>query len=428
MSASTEILNVLLTREVRPTKLSLVFLALLAYKVFYLLAIFASILIWPENVNENAFHSDSQGSTQEGNVTFDCHCSSWDAAHYLFIAAHGYEAGDSRCAFYPLFPLTIRHGSILTGGSQLVAGMILANLFSLAGWFIFFTIVRRRFGESTAKLALVFLVAFPGALFFQFVYTESLFFLLLMLLLLGLQENRFWLAFAAASLLPLTRAVGIFCLIPLFWHAMAHSPPDCWVMLRSRIPWNKGSVVTDKLAGAGEDPISTRLIGRGRGWFLLLAPLCGWAAYFLLMKAWTGNAFEGFNAQKSWGVQSIHNLFNPVQFVAQLFNPTSWHEFKGSLLDRCSFLLLIYCFPPIWKLDKSWCFWAFFLGVVPALSGTFVSYTRFASVVFPLFVALAAFLNKPGLLVRCFRVVTAATFVTLQIILVWRFVNFRWAG
>jgi Mannosyltransferase (PIG-V) len=428
MRASAEISNVVLTNAAKSVKPSLVFLALLTYKIIYLLSISAAILIWPEKVNENVFHSDSQGSTPGGNVTFDSHCSSWDAAHYLFIAANGYEAGDSRCAFYPLFPLTIRYFSIITGGSQLVAGMILANLFSLAGWFIFFSMVRRRFGESTAKMALILLVAFPGALFFQFVYTESLFFLLLMLLLLGLQENCFWLAFASSFLLPLTRAVGIFCLFPLLWDLMTHSSPVGWVKLRSQIRWGKPSISTDEPEDAREKPISTGLIGRQRAWFLLLAPLCGWACYLLLMKAWTGNAFAGFDAQKNWGVQSIHNLFDPVHFVTQLVNPTSWHEFNGSLLDRCALILVINCFPLIWKLDKGWCVWAFFLGVAPAMSGTFVSYTRFASVVFPFFVAMAVFLNKPGLLFRRFRLVAFATFVTLQLILLWRFVNFRWAG
>jgi len=178
-----EIPNVLLTSKANPTKLTWLFLALLA--------ISAAILTWPKNAHTDMYHSDRQVSTPDGYLTFDCHFASWDAEHYLFIAAHGYEAGAGRCAFYPLFPLTIQYFAMITGGSQLVAGMILANVFSLAGWFIFFTIVCRRFGEFTARLAVILLIAFPGSLFFQFIYTESLFFLLLMLLLLGLQETAF---------------------------------------------------------------------------------------------------------------------------------------------------------------------------------------------------------------------------------------------
>jgi hypothetical protein len=129
MSASTEISNVRLTSETKPLKLSLVFLALLAYKIIYLLAISSAISIWPEDAHAHMFHSANQVSTPDGHLTFDCHFASWDAEHYLFIAAHGYEAGSSRCAFYPLFPLMVRYCSIITGISRLVTG-IMFKLFS----------------------------------------------------------------------------------------------------------------------------------------------------------------------------------------------------------------------------------------------------------------------------------------------------------
>jgi hypothetical protein len=430
MSASTEILNVRLTSEGGPVKLSRVFLALLAYKVIYLLAICAAISVCLKDPHADLYHSDRQVSTPDGYHSFDCHFASWDAEHYLFIAAHGYEAGAGRCAFYPLFPLTLRYFAMVTGGSQLVAGMILSNLFSLAGWFIFFAIVCRRFGESVAKLAVILLVAFPGSLFFQFIYTESLFFLLLLLLLLGLQENRFWLALTAAFLLPLTRAVGLFCIFPLFWHVMTNSPPAWWIKLKSQMSGGRERNVMAERARAASSAaaaIATGQPGQGGGW-LLLAPFCGWGVYLLLMQTWTGNAFEGFEAQKQFGMQSFANVFNVSHFVSTFVTPTNFHEIFGSGLDRCSFILLIYTLPIIWRLDKGWLLWTFFLGVVPAMSGMFVSYTRFASVVFPLFVAMAVFLNKPGLLFRCLFLVTVASFAILQTILVWRFVDYRWAG
>jgi hypothetical protein len=417
--------------EARPaTKVELagrrrVFWVLLAYKVLYLLAISLALLIHPEDSSAKMFRPAHQAITPEGYLTFDSHFASWDAEHYLFIAAHGYEAGAGRCAFYPLFPLAIRSFS-LAGVSPLLAGMILANVFSLVGWFIFFNIVCQMAGESTAKIATILLLAFPGSLFFQFVYTESLFFLLLMLLLLGLRENWLWMAFTAAFLLPLTRAVGLFCIFPILWHVMT----TWWPTRKKKIPLAERLVAaseqTEAVPDRHEDP--THKTNRGKAWLLLLAPVCGWALYLLLMKKWTGNAFEGFEAQKQFGVQSIANLFNVPHFISTLLTPTHFHEFAGSALDRCWFILLIYSLPIIWWVDKSWLLWALFLGIVPAMSGMFVSYTRFASVVFPLFVAMAVFLNKPGRLFKGLRFVAVATFAALQIILVWRFVNYRWAG
>jgi len=146
------------------------------------------------------------------------------------------------------------------------------------------------------------------------------------------------------------------------------------------------------------------------------------------MGHWTGNPFEGFEAQKHWRVHSISNLWDAPKFIVGLFTPTQWHEFRGSLLDRCVFMLLLYCLPVIWKLDRSrgLMVWTYVLGIVPAMSGTFTSYTRFASCAFPMFIALGVFLAPPER--RYLRWATVLVFATLQVVLLWRFVNFRWAG
>lgn len=147
-----------------------------------------------------------------------------------------------------------------------------------------------------------------------------------------------------------------------------------------------------------------------------------------MMYYWTGNPFEGFEAQKHWAVHSISNLWNVPKFVACLFWPTEWYEFVGSLLDRCVFIMLLYCLPVIWGLDKrrGLVVWTYVLGVMPAMSGTFTSYTRYASCVFPMFIALGAFLGRADW--RWLRWAVVAIFAALHLVLVWRFVNFSWAG
>jgi len=93
------------------------------------------------------------------------------------LSQGGYAAGDRACAFYPLWPLAIRAATPLAGGDPLVAGLVLSNGASLAAWAMFYTAVGRRWGPAAAGWALALLVSFPGALFFQFPYTESLFLL-----------------------------------------------------------------------------------------------------------------------------------------------------------------------------------------------------------------------------------------------------------
>jgi hypothetical protein len=363
--------------------------------------------------------------TPDAYPTLEQHFVTFNAEHYIFLSEMGYKRGLAECAYYPLYPLLIRGVTEFTGVNDVLIGMLLANLFSIAAWALFHQMTVRRYGESVAALALTLLLLFPGSLFFQFAYTESLFFLLLMLFCAAMERQRLLLTMATGFLLPLTRAVGVFCVFPLMWHLFFRSPPVWWLGLA-----NHSGLVGKIARFAGprhSSPASKSPNWRRAGAVCsVLAPFLGWATYFLLMWKWTGNPFEGIEAQKQFGVHSIHHLFDPIRFLTELFNPTTWHGYRGSLLDRCVFIMLIDCFPLIFKLDKAWCVWVFFLGVVPAMSGGFTSFTRFASVVFPLFIALAVFLDKPGF--RWLRWFTLAVFAILHLILVWRFVNFKWAG
>jgi hypothetical protein len=399
---------------------------LVLFKMAYFVFLSAALILWPTFEGDNIIHSSRQNWTSDGCLTFGSHFVAWDAGNYLFLSEEGYKHGFKECAFYPLYPLLIRSVSTITRVNDVLIGMILANLFSLLAFALFFKMAARRYGEATAALALVLLLAFPGSIFFQFIYTESLFFLLLMVFCVALEREHRMLALASAFLLPLTRAVGIFCIFPLLWLMFFRSPPFWWVNLAGRQGWF-GRLARFVGPHCSDSAALKCPSWRGaRAFCLVLAPLLGWAAYFLLMWKWTGNTLEGIEAQKQFGVQSIYNLFDPVQFVTQLFNATEWHAFTGSVLDRCVFILLLCSLPLIWKLDKSWCIWAFFLGIVPAASGGFTSFTRFACVVFPLFIALGVWLSKPEM--RWLRWVLLTIFVTLHLILVWRFVNYRWAG
>jgi hypothetical protein len=400
------------------------------------------------------------------------HLATYDAAYYLYLGEAGYARGVRACAFYPLWPLLMRWASPLAGGNHLIAGLVLANLFSLAAWVLFHQRVRRRWGSRVAGWSLAFLVAYPGALFFQFPYTESLFLLLVMVLWWGLEERRWGLVWVAGLLLPMTRAIGVFAVLPIAWYAARESGLRERVGEWGRRKWGRrkapgGTDLTDGAAAAGSGlpagprcvptgaaPTQRRPTGpaedgaarRGFPWLLLAAPLVGWGLYLALMWLWTGNPFEGFVAQKTWGVHFISNLWNVPNFVWVFFQPTQWHEFRGSLLDRAVFVVLLYTVPVLWRLDKGLLVWTYWLGVLPAMSGTFTSYTRFASCAFPVFLALAAYFNagrlrevgeSPAVLApstppsawrRAGQWGLFAEFVVLHVVLVWRHVNFNWAG
>lgn len=404
-----------------------VFLVLAAAKAAYHGLLFLALWGWAD-LDLLRFRGVFRTWPLEGGPDFTTHYGAWDGAHYLYLSTRGYAAGVNSRAFYPLWPLVVRGVSALTGGSHLMMGLVLANLFSLGGWTLFHRVVAGRFGEVVATRALVLMVLFPGSLFFQFPYSEALFFLLVMLLWSGLERGWYGLAWVAAVLLPLTRGVGVFLVLPLGWHWLVGRG---WGWL-DRLAW-----VRAERARMGEpDPASGGPGGWGHGhrvgagsWAAMslpLAPVLGWGVYLGLMWLWTGNPFEGVDAQRHWSVHSIGNLWDLPKFVMGFFEPTNWHDFRGSVLDRCAFLLLLYCLPVIWRLGKDMVLWTYVLGILPAMSGTFTSFVRFESTAFPLFIALAVFLSR--LKAGWPLWVVAIASGLLQVVLLWRFVNFRWAG
>ncbi len=407
-------------------------------KVVYLGALCWSVRQWPA-MDREAFFGVETRWPRGGDPVFASHWATWDAAHYLYLSELGYRPGVPSCAFYPLWPLLVRIVAPVMAGSHVVTGLVLANGLSLAAWLLFYRIVRCRWGESAAAWSLVFLIAFPGALFFQFNYSESLFLLLVLLLWWGLERGRHGWACLAAGLLPLARGVGIFVVLPIAWYVLKPGVP--WLKARvAQASWLavetwRAVLLCDRARCSGLGGVASsggailaafplRVVA-GRAWLMVL-PLLGWAAYLALMGTWTGNPFEGFVAQRQWGVHAIGNLWNVPKFILGFFTPTEWHTFRGSLLDRCVFVLLLYCLPLLWRLDKGLLVWAYSLGVLPAMSGTFTSFTRFASCAFPMFIALGVFLGRPER--RFLSRATVVIFATLHAVLLWRFVNFRWAG
>lgn len=391
-------------------------LALLAVKVASVAAICFAAWLWPNfdglaaaQIRETWFPS-GRAETYSG---WARHFATWDAQHYLYLSQEGYSPDAPSVAFYPLWPLLIRATTASTGLPGVIAGVLLANLLSLAGWLLFHWVTAKRFGARTANLALVLLIAFPGSLFYQFTYSESLFFLSIMVLWWALEQGRYDVAWVAGFAAPLIRGVGVFTLCPIVWH---------WLMTQ---PW----AWLDRWGGLAADRRRVREDHPHPRWgstLLISAPLLGWGAYLLLMWIWTGSPFAGMKAQRYWGVHAIDNLWDIPKFVVSLFQFSTWHGFTGSLLDRLAFLFLLKAIPSLWRAGKDLLVWVYALGIVPAMSGTFVSFVRFESCAFPVFLGWAVLLL--GLRARWPRVVLVTASASVQGLLLWRFVNFQWAG
>ena len=130
------------------------------FKGVYLLIILATLVRWPV-MDVEKFYDVNARWPRSGEPVFASHWATWDAAHYLYLSEVGYHRHVWSCAFYPLWPLLVRWSAPVFGGSHVVAGMVLSNVFSLLAWLVFYHIVQARWGPKAAGWALVFLVSFP---------------------------------------------------------------------------------------------------------------------------------------------------------------------------------------------------------------------------------------------------------------------------
>jgi len=449
-----------------------------------LLLAVAVVVAGPEfNIGEfrSAFATWPPGETP----TLATRFATWDSAHYLKLSQEGYKAGSHSCAFYPLWPLVIRATTALTGGWPVLTSLLLANALSLVGLWLFYRLVGRHCGAAVSRHSLILMLAFPAAFFFSFPYTESLYLVILMLLFWGLELDRWAWTAVAGFLLPLARPVGVFIVLTLACYlyergrraaaerivmggggdspVLVGDPPSetaehtlttrSSALARTAVPVPSGGSPD----GTGGPPVLPRAGDWLWGWLstnraslrdwkgrlafaatgllgtiaqrhalLLLCPLLGCATYFGTMYAWTGNAFEGFEAQKAYPYSpSIKNMFDFPAFWSAFINVRSVDGMMDSALDRGFFLLFLALLPAVWKLNRTWFWYTLPTGLVPALTSYFMSYRRYVMVLFPLFVVMAQRLAKGPRWIFWYYVILMAA---LQAWAVTRFVNFNWAG
>ncbi|MCU1381597.1 MAG: putative integral rane protein, partial [Acidobacteria bacterium] len=110
----------------------------------------------------------------------------WDAGWYLQIVTDGYRyvPGDTsvqqNIVFFPAFPMLMRIVGRLLGGDMIgyvAAGMIVSTASFFGALVYLYAFARDRYGDDSARCALWLLAAYPFAIFFTALYTESLFLL-----------------------------------------------------------------------------------------------------------------------------------------------------------------------------------------------------------------------------------------------------------
>jgi hypothetical protein len=289
----------------------------------------------------------------------------FDGVHYLNIALRGYI---DEARFFPLFPLTIYISSFgsFNAASTFLAGLTLPNIFTAVALYFYYKLLRIDYEEKKALSALVYLLVFPTAFFLAAVYSEGLFFLLLVLSFYFARKQKWEYAATCGLLLCATRFVGVFIIPALAYEYFKNA----------------------KSKGGG---YYLRFLS------LILIPFSGLLTYALYNQYKWGSFFYFLTAHTELGnSRSASALVFPLQTVFRYFKilfslTPSVFEWWVALLELSAFVfgaLMLYI---AWKKSVriSYLLFAVPAFLLPSLSGTFSGLPRYLLIIFPVFLAVS---------------------------------------
>ncbi|MGO8671306.1 MAG: hypothetical protein ACLQVD_08100 [Capsulimonadaceae bacterium] len=367
-------------------------LALVAYRLLYVGIMWMSTQLLPKIYAFNNYNANRTFQMHHGDPEMYWHFIPWDAGNYLKLSITGYGPASIARAFYPLWPGLIWLFSKITHGNHIVVAEVLANVITVAACYFLYWYVAEMYNAKVAWRTTVLLLAFPGAVFLALPFSEPVFLLLSTIAILALFKNCSWGAGISGFLVALSRPTGILWAIPI-----------------------AADVIRKK---------------RYRELWTAALPVAGFGVYLLIMKALTGDAFSGLKIQSVYVAHSsIADLLNPGGFIHALFTGPNIHDIHEPLtspIDRLWFCVALPLLWPVYKSDKTAFWYALIMTIVPAVTVKFMSYTRFAEMLFPFFVVAAHRSFKTDS--EFWYPVVVAAFFALQILFLIRQINFAWVG
>lgn len=315
----------------------------------------------------------------------------WDAGWYLQIAANGYEflrnAGpdlQQNVVFFPAYPLSVRAAAMLFGNGMpayVGAAVAVSLAFFVIALVYLHEMAAADLPADSAVTALWLLAAFPFALFYGAIYSESLYLAAALGAFYHLRKGELTAASAWGLTAGLARPNGFLLTIPL---ALA------------------------QIRSARLQPSGDNL----REWLAIAMPIVGVAGYSAFIWQLTGHPFTWLAGHAAWGrhYQGLSTLVvDRYDFIAHAGFATYASQRPYDLLNA---LGVVFVLASVWPVARRFglAFAAFILvNVLPPLAtGGLMSAGRFASVLFPSFLWLAAVMPARH------RAAWIATFASLQ--------------
>ncbi len=320
---------------------------------------------------------------------------------------------DAKYAFFPLYPLSIAlvH-SILP---LHVAAFLATNAISALAFLALYALTLEYFSDKgLAFRSLLLLMFYPFSVFFQAYYSEGLFLLLAILSFYLLKKGRVGLSVLCGALLALTRPTGVAIVVPLLVLAVKQGLPAP----------NRAAKRAEKL----RKQTSVRMgeIDWSRARMVCLTPL-GLVPYPLFNYIQTGHWNYFALAQRRWGMQGsafLDNLLNNLFVAGSNFFSLKFLSEHDCQADYTMMVIALVAVVLSYKRLplELWTFSAL-QWFVPLLLKDLMSFSRYVSVSFPLFIYLALTVKRKWV----FGVVLGA-FVAGYLVIDGMMVTWHWVG
>lgn len=323
----------------------------------------------------------------------------WDGEWYLRISENGYRSLIS-AAFFPLYPLLIRIVHEVFGLPSIVAGFIISNLAFLAAIILLFKLAKVHIGEKKARWALLLLVSFPTAFFFNMVYTESITLLLTVLFFYLLHKDKLLTAVLIGVLMSANKQIGAFLsLIGLIY------------VLKNRKSYPTRRFLARVMA-------------------LCLVPF-GLFGYMALLFNQFGDPLAFVKAQEFWHREAMIPIIHTIKFMVILLlqdqKDVGFWSFKIMMLVNGTLQLLVAAFVTWMFFErkkiipfemKVFALLSLLIGTTSGTYGNLQSFGRFMVVIFPVFIVWAHLFKRETVLMGVVFVM-----FTVKIILLGMFGN-----
>ncbi len=327
------------------------------------------------------------GNTNAGPAFWSDALVHWDAHHYLRIAGQGYR-DDFLLVFFPLFPLAI-HTLSRCGLSLLEAALLINFVCHVSGASFFHRLVRLDHSPRTAGWALVFFLLFPASFVFVVPYSEPLSFLLVVSSVYCFRTRKHPWALVLAFLAGFSRATG-WLLAPLLLTEFLMSR-------NARDRLNALSCVVAAPAGT----------------------LC-----YVAMNSWfAGDPLRFLEIQK----QMFHRAFaSPTAGLASTWAVLGggWPEWLTIGVGNLAAVAMAWtaAFVTLLRGRKSYGVYCFCAALLITCQSRWLSALRYDSVLFPLFIMLAAGQRRTAL-----RVGTGVVFLVALLFFAAQYAQGRWS-